>query len=270
MTARGNTELRLAACALALVAGAGLQMQQPALWPASAYAAIIGLALLAFVGAWRWHWSAAVAGMIVLSFAGTGLRAQGRLADALPAALEGRDVLVTGVVAQLPRRLPEGVRFVFDVESATLQGQAARVPSRILLGWYGEVHDEVVMLAPYEQLAAGQRWRFVVRLKQPHGSLNPHGFDHELWMFEQGLRASGAVRARGREGAQLLGSSAGAPIERLRQHVRDAIIARVPDARAAGVLAALAVGDQAAIERATGTSFAAPASRTWSASAACT
>ena len=255
MTAGGNTGLRLAACALAVIAGAALQLQQPALWPASAYAALIGLALIAvalltFVGAWRWHWSAAAVGLIALSFAGTGLRAQWRLADALPAALEGRDVVVTGVVAQLPRRLPEGVRFVFDVESATLQGQPARVPSRILLGWYGEVHDEVVMLAPYEHLAAGQRWRFVVRLKQPHGSLNPHGFDHELWMFEQGLRASGAVRASGREAAQLLGSSAGAPIERLRQQVRDAINACVPDARAAGVLAALAVGDQAAIERA--------------------
>ena len=35
----------------------------------------------------------------------------------------------------------------------------------------------------------------------------------------------------------------------MRQHVRDAIDARVADPRAAGVLAALAVGDQAAIER---------------------
>jgi competence protein ComEC len=250
MTAGGNTGLRLAACALALIAGAALQLQQPALWPASMYAALIALALLAFGCACRWHWSVVVVGLIALSFAGTGLRAQWRLADALPAALEGRDVVVTGVVAQLPRRLPEGVRFVFDVDSATLQGQPVRVPSRILLGWYGEVHDEVVMLAPYEHLAAGQRWRFVVRLKQPHGSLNPHGFDTELWMFEQGLRASGAVRASGPDAAQRLGSSAGAPIERLRQHVRDAINARVPDARAAGVLAALAVGDQAAIERA--------------------
>ena len=250
MTAGGNTGLRLAACALALIVGAALQLQQPALWSASAYAVWIVVALLAFVGAWRWHWSVAVVGLIALSFAATGLRAQWRLSDALPAALEGRDIVVTGVVAQLPRRLPEGVRFVFDIDSATLQGQRVQVPSRIVLGWYGGWQDEVLMAAPYAKLAAGQRWRFVVRLKQPHGSVNPHGFDHELWMFEQGLRASGAVRATERDAAQLLQASAGAPIERLRQHVRDAIEARVPDARAAGVLAALAVGDQAAIERA--------------------
>jgi competence protein ComEC len=249
MAGGGNTGLRLAACALALIGGAALQLQQPALSSATAYAAWIVVALVAFAGGWRWHWSAAVVGLFALSFAVAGLRAQWRLADALPSALEGRDIVVTGVVAQLPRRLPEGVRFVFDVESATLQGQRARVPSRIVLGWYGGVQDEVLMFAPYAQLAAGQRWRFVVRLKQPHGSVNPHGFDHELWMFEQGLRASGAVRATERDAAQLLQAGAGAPIERARQHVRDAIEARVPDARAAGVLAALAVGDQAAIER---------------------
>lgn len=250
MTGGGNTGLRIAACALALVCGAALQLQQPALWSAVSYAALIAAALAAFALAWRWHWGAAVIGLAALAFAGTGLRAHARLADALPAALEGRDVVVTGVVAQLPRRLPEGVRFAFDVDSATLQGQPAGVPSRILLGWYGGWQDEVLMLAPYEQLAAGQRWRFVVRLKQPHGSLNPHGFDTELWMFEQGLRATGAVRATERNAAQLLQANAGAPIERLRQRVRDAIEARVPDARAAGVVTALAVGDQAAIDRA--------------------
>ena len=251
MRARGNnTGVAIAACALALIAGAALQLQQAALWSASAYAVVIVAALLLCAVALRWQRRAVLIGLVALAFASTGLRAQWRLSDALPFALEGRDVIVTGVVAQLPRRLPEGVRFVFDVDSATLQGQPVHVPSRIVLGWYGGWQDEVLMFAPYAQLAAGQRWRFVVRLKQPHGSVNPHGFDHELWMFEQGLRASGAVRATDRDAAQLLQTSAGAPIERLRQWVRNAIEARVPDARAAGVLAALAVGDQAAIERA--------------------
>ena len=29
-------------------------------------------------------------------------------------------------------------------------------------------------------LRAGQRWSFDARLRRPHGSLNPHGFDFEL------------------------------------------------------------------------------------------
>jgi len=241
--------MRLAAFALALLGGTALQLQQPALWPGTFYGALLAAAALSALAAWRWHWSAALVAIAAAAFALTGLRAHARLADALPPSLEGRDLVVTGVVAQLPRRLPEGVRFVFAVEQATLQGERVAVPSRVLLGWYGGLHDEVLMLAPYEALAAGQRWRFTVRLKPPHGSLNPHGFDTELWMFEQGLRASGTVRATERSAALLLDARAAAPVERARQWVRDAIEAHVPDARAAGVLAALAVGDQAAIER---------------------
>ncbi|HEY2627744.1 MAG TPA: DUF4131 domain-containing protein, partial [Usitatibacter sp.] len=42
-------------------------------------------------------------------------RADVRLADALPAAEEGLDIELEGVVESLPQVLPEGTRFVFDV-----------------------------------------------------------------------------------------------------------------------------------------------------------
>jgi competence protein ComEC len=248
--ARGHGGVRLAAAALALPIGAALQLQQPALWSSTLYAVLAGTAALLLVLAWRRHWSVAALAIVLLAFSSTGWRAQWRLIDALPSALEGRDVVITGVVVQLPRRLPEGVRFVFEVEDARLAGRPVHVPRRIVLGWYGGWQEEALLLAPYDQLRAGQRWRFTVRLKQPHGSLNPHGFDLELWLFEQGLRATGSVRATEAGAAQLLQADAGAPIERARQHIRDAIEARVPDARTAGVLTALSVGDQAAIERA--------------------
>jgi len=83
-----------------------------------------------------------------------------------------------------------------------------------------------------------------VRLRQPHG--NPHGFDYELALLEQGVRATGYVRDAP---ATLLDTAAGYPVERLRQRVRDAIYSHVADRRVAGVLAALAIGDQGAIER---------------------
>ena len=51
------------------------------------------------------------------------------------------------------------------------------------------------MEEPRATLRAGQRWRLLVRLKQPHGNANPHGFDYELYLFEQGVRATGYVRA---------------------------------------------------------------------------
>jgi competence protein ComEC len=244
--------LRAAAGAGAGVGGAALQLQQSALWPAWAYLVLLGAALIGAAIAWRgsreqslW-WALALAAAL---FATTGLRAGLRLADGLPAALEGRDLLVTGVVADLPRQSPDGVRFAFKVESAMHEGRAVAVPQRVSLGWYRGWDGDALIAAPFEALRAGQRWRFTVRLKAPHGLLNPNGFDFELWLFEQGIRASGDVRATAGAAAQLLAEGVGYPIDRARQHVRDAIALRVRDARAAGVLAALAVGDQAAIER---------------------
>ena len=32
-------------------------------------------------------------------------------------------------------------------------------------------------------LRAGERWQMTVRLKAPHGALNPHGFDYEVWQW---------------------------------------------------------------------------------------
>ncbi len=244
--------LRAAAVALAGIAGAVLQMLQAALWSVAAYGALLGLAVIGFVVAGLVAKARTVVLVIALAlalFAATGLRAGLRLADALPAALEGQDVVVTGVVAELPRQYPDGVRFTFETESATHNGGAVALPSRIALGWYRGWDEDALIAAPFEDLRAGQRWRFTVRLKQPHGTLNPHGFDFELWLFEQNIRATGTVRATERAPATRLPASLAYPVEQLRQHVRDAIALRVADPRAAGVLAALAVGDQAAIER---------------------
>jgi competence protein ComEC len=244
--------LRAAALVLAGIAGAALQLQQPTLWSTAAYLALLGLAAIAFVLAGlgtRARGLALSLGLAAAMFAVTGLRAGHRLADALPAALEGQDVVVTGVVADLPRQMPDGVRFTFEVEAAEHGGQAVPVPRRISLGWYRGWDGDALIAAPFEALRAGQRWRFTVRLKAPHGVLNPHGFDFELWLFEQGIRASGDVRATERHPAQRLDGNAAHPIERLRERVRDAIAVRVAEGRAAGVLAALAVGDQASIER---------------------
>ncbi|HNK17562.1 MAG TPA: DNA internalization-related competence protein ComEC/Rec2, partial [Piscinibacter sp.] len=233
---------------LAAPLGVALQLQERTLQAASIYAvlAVLG-ALLAFTG-WRWRRVAVVGllGLALLGFGSTGWRAGQRLAEELPAALEGRDLRLSGVVASLPQAGPSGLRFRFEVERATLAGDDVAVPRFIALGWYSGFHEDATLSQPQRELRAGQRWSFDARLRRPHGSLNPHGFDFELTLFEQGVRATGYVRE---VPAQAMEEGAAYPVERLRQRVRDAILARVADARAAGVLAALAVGDQGAIER---------------------
>lgn len=239
-----DAAVTLAAAGLAGLAGTALQLQQAVLWATGLYAALAVAAGAMLLLSRRWpaaRLALGVAAVAGLAFATTGLRAGARLADALPAALEGRDLAVVGVVGGLPQRGPEAWRFRFEVESAQLDGKAVEIPRRLTLGWYAQGTG-----AALPALRAGQRWQLTLRLKRPHGARNPHGNDHELHLFEQGLRATGYVRPAGH---RLLAEAVAHPVDRARQAVRDAIDARVADPSAAGVLAALAVGDQSAIER---------------------
>jgi competence protein ComEC len=86
-----------------------------------------------------------------------------------------------------------------------------------------------------------------VRLRRPHGNVNPNGFDYEAWLLERGVGATGYVRQRG--GQKLLGTRNNFfdLIESARETIRDRILRVLGPTPAAGILAALAVGDQRAI-----------------------
>jgi competence protein ComEC len=244
---------RIAALALAWLAGVAGQLHERELLPLWSYVVACLLAALLFAGAWfgrRSMWLGVVPAVVAAALAGfsiSGWQATERLRDALLPELEGRDLVVSGVVAGLPQQGPSGLRFPFALDPASRRGAGAGLPQLIALGWYSGFHEDAALTQPQLQLRAGQRWRFTVRLRRPHGNLNPNGFDYELLLFEQGVRATGYVRDS--PPPALLAEGAGYPVERLRQRVRDAIYAKVSDRRAAGVLAALAVGDQSAIER---------------------
>jgi competence protein ComEC len=257
------------------VAGHALQLQQAQLWAAWVYAALFAAPL----GGWAWAVLARRAGpwpsenpawvaRLLLAFAAAaigfglcGWRATVYAQQGLSPSLEGRDLVLVGQVGAMPQRNEAGVRFRFDIEAATLDGAAVAVPRRVLLGWYGgaAVAADGATLELQRQpadLRPGERWQMTVRLKAPHGNLNPHGFDYELWLWEQGLQATGYVRSGLKDlPPQRLAMTWAHPVEQARQSVRDAILARVGDgsperARSAGILAALVTGDQAAIERA--------------------
>ncbi|MBL8312872.1 MAG: DNA internalization-related competence protein ComEC/Rec2 [Rubrivivax sp.] len=241
--------------ALGVLAGTAVQLQQAALLPALAMAGVAGLAL--GVAGWGWKrrecWSGTwllTLAAAVLALAAANGRAAWRLAENLAPPLEGQDLQVTGVVSQLPRSTLSGTRFVLEVEEARLGAQPVTVPPRLSLGWYRGIDEDALLGGPAEELRAGQRWQLPVRLRRPHGPVNPGGFDLELWLFEQGIGASGYVRSRPGAAAVWLDARAGHPLQRARQDIRDAIARRVADPAVAGVLAALTVGDQQAIERA--------------------
>ena len=237
----------------AWLAGVVLQLQQTQLWPVWVYG-VLGLSGAVLLLALRWpvlRWLAAAA----LGWALAGLQASA-VPDAIDPALEGRDIDVLGVVEAMPQRQDVGQRFRFRIQDAQWQGQPVQLPARVYLGWYAASSrdDPLASMGPgVDPVQAGQRWRLRVRLKAAHGHLNPRGFDYELWLWEQGIRATGYVR-QGRDdpAPQLLGQTWRHPVEWARQQVRDRMLSRWSSGDAAavgGVLAALVTGDQAAIER---------------------
>ena len=243
--------------AVAFAVGAWLLQQQPQLpsflWSYALLAAFFGYVLLArmegsiaqllhrillpllFLAA-GFLWSAGVAHV--------------RLADELGGEWEGRDVELVGVVADLPQAGERGVRFRFDVERVVTP--LAHIPTYLSLTWYAErvptAGADRLQTRPIPELRPGQRWMLTVRLRRPHGTANPNGFDSEMALLERGIRAVGYVRSN--EPSRPLASMVGRPaywVERLRERARTRIYSALPGDPAAGVLVALAIGDQQAI-----------------------
>jgi competence protein ComEC len=175
-----------------------------------------------------------------LGFYHAAWQAEQRLAVTLPDKWQGRDIDVIGVVADLPRKFEQGQHFGFDVEKV-LTPQAS-VPEHIYLSTYYSRKTVPPVLH------AGERWKLTLRLKQPHGSSNPHGFDFELWALENNVRAVGYVNSKAHnKRLDRLAGGFNYRIQHWREWVRDRFDATLSAAPYAGVLTALAIGDQSSI-----------------------
>ncbi|TMH38166.1 MAG: DUF4131 domain-containing protein [Betaproteobacteria bacterium] len=247
-------------CVLLAFAYGVIALQQQAVLPpleAAAYLVIAGaIALVAawcarrFTGWWRTASQIVSMSSLAVLAGGSGFfyaawRAEVRLSDELPTAWEGRDIRVIGVIDELPQPVDRGKRFAFAVERVLTAG--AIVPSEISLAWYAPLARDVEV-RPVPPLHAGERWQLMVRLKRPHGTVNPHGFDVEAWLLENGLRATGYVRDD--EANYRLDAFAGRAddyVSRARESIRERILAALDGRPYAGVIAALAIGDERAI-----------------------
>ncbi|MFN7608969.1 MAG: DUF4131 domain-containing protein, partial [Ralstonia sp.] len=73
-----------------------------------------------------------VAAAVAAGFGWSDWRAQQRMAVALSPAWEGKDIVATGVVAELPQLGDDATRFLFHIESSNAGGA---VPPRVRLSW---------------------------------------------------------------------------------------------------------------------------------------
>ena len=235
---------------IAFAAGIALLQTRPLL-PDPAWGPLALCALLLLVCVQRRSHPRMRAALLLIAavLAGFGYaawRAEMRMADALPPEWEGADITVLGVVDDLPRVSDRGYRFALRVDE--VETPHAQVPRRLSLAWHARTVDGATTV-DVPALHAGERWRLEVRLRRPHGNVNRGGFDLEAWLLERNLRATGYVRPDG--GNERVAEFAGAPldyVQRARERIRANAREALGVARHAGVLVALAIGDQSGID----------------------
>jgi competence protein ComEC len=207
--------------ALSFLAGLLIVQQFPVL-PGSQWLIVVTVVagIMAWLRYWRWLF-------FVLGVLWAIVFAMDRLADRLPESLEGTDIPVKGIIADLPEQDERRTRFDFIVTEST-----QKLPSTLRLSWY----------YPDQPIKAGQHWSFSVKLKRPHGSLNPGGFDYERWLFTEGVGATGYVRSSPKP--VLLGrDSAWSSIAVWRQSITDRLSLTLSDRPNIALIKALTIGD---------------------------
>ena len=229
------------AIAVAILCGAVAVQILPALPPRWLDGLLACTALAGLGTCLRWRassivWCLAIA---VAAFAWTAWRADLSMDARLPHALEKQDILVTGTVADLPHAQEDSTRFDFMIATAQFDGNPVPVRGHVRLSWYASRQHAPPTIVPCTT------WRLRVRMKRPHGLVNPGGMDFERSALQKGIIATGYVR----EDPANAMLAEDACVDGVRARISDAIGAALPgDTHAARLLRALSVGDERALD----------------------
>ena len=130
------------------------------------------------------------------------LCADQRLAQRWPQPPFARDVWVEATVWNLPVHSGDAMRLQLRLDKVCLSAKVEACN-------FNQLPDDgrLVLISVHEPLALqpGQRWRWLLRLRPPHGFANPGGFDYEAWLLQQHISATGYLRPHA--GNQLLQAS---------------------------------------------------------------
>jgi competence protein ComEC len=211
---------------------------------------------------------AAAAGLLMASWGS--LRAGQILAAGITPAQEAQPLVAHFQVHDLPVFSPgEGApgdpgyrpaSWRFEAEVYSLSSEPGGSPTALtrpfmaLISWTARADG---WLPP--ALAPGDRWQATLSFRAAAGSRNFHGFDFETWLFENRIRAVGRVSTAKKDPlphpirvnvSDGFIDSLGIWIDQARDTIRKAIGQALPEARHAGVMSGLVVGDQRAIDSA--------------------
>lgn len=150
------------------------------------------------------------------------------LSNRLPIDLESKIIPIQGRITGLPSLSDRRVRF----NLTDIQGPEG-IPKKLRLSWYNPKHE----------IKAGQYWSFSVKLKRPHGNLNPGGFDYERWLLSEGIGATGYVRERPSP-VIVSDKSSFFTISTWRQQLSEKLNNAGVSSDTIGIIKALAIGDR--------------------------
>ncbi len=168
--------------------------------------------------AWLLPVSVLMGGFVYASFCAHAVMAH-RLQGA-PAS--GAEYEVRATIVDLPKRIERQTRLSLRLEASADLGGVRNVR----VGFYGD--------AP---LRAGEQWQMRLKLRRPHGEVNPGGFDFERAAAANQIDAVGYIVNLGPRLRRAHGVVA------LRERLSDQIAAAVPEPRERALLQALSVGD---------------------------
>jgi len=194
------------------------------------------VAACALIPAWRLpriRWFA----IVLLGFAWAAWRGSIVMESRLPKAWEGQDFEVTGHVVGLAQKKADVTSALFQIEQASLDGQAVPWRGLARISWYEE---------PMATPEPCSQWRLLLRLRRPRGTVNPGGADSERSALARGITAVGYVRSDSSNARQ---STAWWCLDRLRGAIADGIQSRVHDPHDAALMRAFIVGDTRGLEQ---------------------
>lgn len=204
-------------------------------WPLAGWLALAIMPLLALLLA---RGRARQFGLFTLGMAWAATAAAWAMECRLPKPLDGQVLVLEGVVVGLPETTTVRQRFLVRPTRIVNYPVQRPLPRRIRLSWYGRAPD----------VHPGERWRWRVKLRRPHGLMNPISFDYERWLFQYRIDATGYVR----DTAQARRLGTGWSVDALRDRISRRITAALEEQSvAAGVLTALVTGDRRGIDPAT-------------------
>lgn len=191
------------------------------------------LAFLLFLSlccAWHKAWPVS---SLCLGLIWASLFSQIRLGNQLPTEHIQQKISIEGYISSLPQQHPHHQSFDFVVRTPE-----NHFPQKLRLNWYD---------AP--PLAAGQSWTLSVKLKPPHGTLNPASFDYEAWLFANGFDATGYVTTGDPAKSEQTLFSIQQWLCRWRQDLSDRIDHALPASPQTPIIKALTIGSQNGISQ---------------------